>query len=135
YNPKAPWFIILFIPAAFSFVCLTEVHAFHQCLEEFKGRNYSIIFVSTRIDLVFSHLVPRKYVGLGQLDVPLLSDATHRMSRGYGVLIESEGISLRGMFILDGEGIVQQITLNNLTVGRSVLEAFQVVAKHGLLSP
>jgi peroxiredoxin (alkyl hydroperoxide reductase subunit C) len=44
------------------------------------------------------------------IDIPLLSDATHRISRDYGVLIEDEGVSLRGMFIIDGEGIVQQVS-------------------------
>ncbi|KAF3051158.1 hypothetical protein E8E11_010390 [Didymella keratinophila] len=81
------------------------------------------------------------YGGLGNIDIPLLSDATHKIGKDYGVLVEEEGISLRGMFIIDGEGLVQQITLNNLTVGRSVLEALrllealQAVAKHGVLCP
>lgn len=44
------------------------------------------------------------------IDIPLLSDATHRISRDYGVLIEEEGVSLRGMFMIDGEGIVQQVS-------------------------
>ena len=48
------------------------------------------------------------------IDISLLSDATHRISQDYGVLIEDEGISLRGMFIIDGEGIVQQVSLYNL---------------------
>lgn len=53
--------------------------------------------------------VPRKYGGLGQTEIPLLSDATHKMSRSYGVLVEEEGVCLRGMFILDDGGIVQQV--------------------------
>jgi alkyl hydroperoxide reductase subunit AhpC len=163
-NPDAPWLIILFIPAAFSFVCPTEVLAFQNCLDEFKDRRCSVVFVSvdTKHSLWHWQNVPRQYGGLGMIDIPLLSDATHRISRDYGVLIEDEGVSLRGMFIIDGEGIVQQvrtyanwlyrvisgirtdhdqITLNNLTVGRSVvealrlLEAFQAVAKHGVLCP
>jgi alkyl hydroperoxide reductase subunit AhpC len=167
-NPDAPWLIILFIPAAFSFVCPTEVLAFQNCLDEFKDRQCSVVFISvdTKHSLWHWQNVPRQYGGLGMTDIPLLSDATHRISRDYGVLIEDEGVSLRGMFIIDGEGIVQQvsiatflpafpysergpvltadntqITLNNLTVGRSVLEAlrlleaFQAVAKHGVLCP
>lgn len=58
--------------------------------------------------------VPRQYGGLGPIDVPLLSDANRRMSRDYGVLIEDEGISLRGMFIVDGAGIVQQVSQRSL---------------------
>lgn len=154
----------MFIPAAFSFVCPTEVLAFQNCLDEFKDRNCNIVFVSvdTKHSLWHWQNVPRQYGGLGPIDIPLLSDSTHRLAKDYGVLIEEEGVSLRGMFILDAEGFVQQvrsrlelhhnvysgciansakITLNNLTVGRSVLEAlrlleaFQAVAKHGVLCP
>ncbi|KAJ4355867.1 uncharacterized protein N0V89_003888 [Didymosphaeria variabile] len=140
---KKSWLLLLFIPAAFSFVCPTEVLAFQNCLEEFRDRNCDIIFVSvdTKHSLWHWQNVPRQYGGLGQIDIALLSDANHKMSRDYGVLIEEEGVCLRGMFILDEETVVQQVTLNNLTVGRSVLEAlrlleaFQAVAKHGVLCP
>ncbi|KAF2270091.1 thioredoxin-like protein, partial [Lojkania enalia] len=137
------WLILLFIPGAFSFVCPTEVLAFQNCFDEFKDRNCEVCFVSvdTKHSLWHWQNMPRQYGGLGQIDMTLLSDASHRMSRDYGVLIEEEGICLRGMFIIDDAGIVQQVTLNNLTVGRSVLEAlrlleaFQAVAKHGVLCP
>ncbi|KAK3214212.1 hypothetical protein GRF29_28g2353527 [Pseudopithomyces chartarum] len=143
-NPdKKSWLVILFIPAAFSFVCPAEVLAFQNCLEEFKDRNCDVIFVSvdTKHSLWHWQNVPRQYGGLGQIDITLLSDVNHKMSQDYGVLIEDEGVCLRGMFILDQEAVVQQVTLNNLTVGRSVLEAlrlleaFQAVAKHGVLCP
>ncbi|KAJ4298276.1 hypothetical protein N0V90_006176 [Kalmusia sp. IMI 367209] len=140
---KKSWLILLFIPAAFSFVCPTEVLAFQNCLDEFKDRNCEVVFISvdTKHSLWHWQNVPRQYGGLGQVDMALLSDANHKMSRDYGVLIEEEGVCLRGMFIVDEESIVQQVTLNNLTVGRSVLEAlrlleaFQAVAKHGVLCP
>lgn len=53
--------------------------------------------------------MPRQYGGLGNIDIPLLSDATHKIGRDYGVLVEEEGVCLRGMFIIDGEGLVQQV--------------------------
>ncbi|KAF2015511.1 thioredoxin-like protein [Aaosphaeria arxii CBS 175.79] len=137
------WLILLFIPAAFSYVCPTEVLAFENCLDEFHDRRCDIVFISVDTKHVLWHWknVPRQYGGLGKIKIPLLSDSNHRMSKDYGVLIEEEGVSLRGMFILDEVGIVQQATLNNVTVGRSVLEAlrlleaFQAVAKHGVLCP
>lgn len=55
------------------------------------------------------------------IDVPLLSDATHRISRDYGVLIEDEGVSLRGMFMIDGEGIVQQVSIDTSPPTRYLL--------------
>lgn len=111
-NKKA-WLVILFIPAAFSFVCPTEVLAFQNCLEEFKDRSCDVVFVSvdTKHSLWHWQNVPRQYGGLGQVDIALLSDANHRMSRDYGVLIEDEGVCLRGMFILDDEAVVQQVRI------------------------
>ena len=107
----APWLILLFIPAAFSFVCPTEVLAFENCHDEFRDRNCNIVFVSvdTKYSLWHWLHVPRKYGGLGQISIPMLSDVNQKMSKDYGVLVEEEGVSLRGMFILDGEGLVQQV--------------------------
>lgn len=72
-----------------------------------------MIFVSvdTKHSLWHWQNIPKQYGGLGHVDIPLLSDSNHRVSRDYGVLIEEEGVSLRGMFILDGEGIVQQVSI------------------------
>jgi alkyl hydroperoxide reductase subunit AhpC len=102
----------MFIPAAFSFVCPTEVLAFQNCHDEFKDRNCNVVFVSvdTKHSLWHWQNVPRQYGGLGNIDIPLLSDANHRIATDYGVLIEEEGVSLRGMFIIDGQGVVQQVS-------------------------
>jgi peroxiredoxin (alkyl hydroperoxide reductase subunit C) len=112
-DPDAPWLILLFIPAAFSFVCPTEVLAFQNCYEEFRDRHCSVAFVSvdTKHSLWHWQNVPRQYGGLGNIDIPLLSDASHKIGRDYGVLVEEEGVSLRGMFIIDGEGLVQQVCI------------------------
>lgn len=114
-DPNAPWLLLLFIPAAFSFVCPTEVIAFQNCYEEFKDRNCDIAFVSvdTKHSLWHWQNVPRQYGGLGNIDIPLLSDATHKIGRDYGVLVEEEGVSLRGMFIIDNDGLVQQVCVHN----------------------
>lgn len=112
-SEKTPqWLILLFIPAAFSFVCPTEVLAFQNCLDEFRDRNCDVVFVSvdTKHSLWHWQNVPRQYGGLGQIDIALLSDVSHKMSRDYGVLIEEEGVCLRGMFILDDFGMVQQVS-------------------------
>lgn len=91
--------------------------AFQNCQDEFKDRNCSVVFISvdTKHSLWHWQNVPRQYGGLGKIDLPLLSDATHRIARDYGVLIEEDGVSLRGMFIIDNEGIVQQVGLSNNT--------------------
>ena len=99
--------------------------------------------------LIFSHRifsqdfipVSRKQGGLGGLSYPLLSDFDKSISRDYGVLIEDAGIALRGLFLIDPEGVVRQMSVNDLPVGRSVdetlrlLKAFQFVEKHGEVCP
>jgi alkyl hydroperoxide reductase subunit AhpC len=89
----------------------TEILAFHNCLDEFIERECSVAFVSTNSKYSlwqWQHL-PRNHGGVGRVNVPLLSDQSHRMSRDYGVLIESSGLALRGMFIIDPTGIIQLV--------------------------
>ncbi|KAF2498038.1 peroxiredoxin TSA1, partial [Lophium mytilinum] len=143
YINNRQWLLLMFIPAAFSFVCPTEVLAFQNTLDEFTDRNCAVAFVSvdTKHSLWHWQSLPPRFGGLGKIDLPLLADPSHKMSKDYGCLIENEGLCLRGMFIIDPIGIVQQITMNNLAVGRSVLEAlrlveaFQAVIVHGVLCP
>ncbi|XP_074917311.1 peroxiredoxin-2 [Chelonoidis abingdonii] len=84
---------------------------------------------------------PRKEGGLGTINIPLLSDLTHSMAADYGVLKEDEGLTYRGLFIIDDKGILRQITINDLPVGRSVeevlrlVQAFQYTDTHGEVCP
>lgn len=72
--------------------------------------------------------MPRAEGGLGpDLKIPLFADKTHKMSRDYGVLLEDKGISLRGLFLIDPNGVTRQITINDLPVGRSVEETIRLV--------
>lgn len=126
-----------------TFVCPTEIIAFSDRIQEFKDINAEVVGVS--VDSHFSHLVwsnvERKKGGLGGLKYPLLSDITKKISSDYGVLLEKEGISLRGTFIIDPNGVVRQYSINDLPVGRSVdevlrlIKAFQFVEKHGEVCP
>ncbi|KAJ4369284.1 hypothetical protein N0V86_009115 [Didymella sp. IMI 355093] len=131
-NPDAPWLLLLFIPAAFSFVCPTEVVAFQNCYDEFRDRHCSVAFVSvdTKHSLWHWQNVPRQYGGLGNVDIPLLSDATHKIGRDYGVLMEDEGVSLRGMFIIDGEGLSYEDRLANLQQEFGNVQVTDLDAKH-----
>jgi alkyl hydroperoxide reductase subunit AhpC len=94
----------------------TEVLAFHNCLDEFTERNCSVAFVSTDSKYTlwqWQHL-GRNQGGIGRVNVPLLSDANHQMSRQYGVLLESLGLDLRGMFIIDASGTIQHVSFRKL---------------------
>ncbi|XP_072950201.1 2-Cys peroxiredoxin BAS1, chloroplastic [Typha angustifolia] len=121
--------ILFFYPLDFTFVCPTEITAFSDRHSEFEKLNTEILGVS--IDSVFSHLAwvqtDRKSGGLGDLKYPLISDVTKSISKSYGVLIPDQGIALRGLFIIDKEGVIQHSTINNLAIGRSVDETMRTL--------
>jgi len=111
YTGRNQWLILLFIPAAFSYVCPTEVVAFNNVASEFTENSAALAFVSTdsKHSLLQWTERPRHEGGLDQIDIPLFSDQNHQMSRAYGVLLEDEGCSLRGMFIINPHGIIKHV--------------------------
>ncbi|CAN7980932.1 unnamed protein product [Ixodes pacificus] len=140
---KGKYLVLFFYPLDFTFVCPTEIIAFSDRADEFRKINTELVAVS--VDSHFSHLAwtntPRKQGGLGKMNIPLLSDFNKQIARDYGVLLEDAGLALRGLFIIDPKGVVRQITVNDLPVGRSVdetlrlVKAFQFVEKHGEVCP
>ena len=136
------YLVLFFYPLDFTFVCPTEIIAFSDRINEFQELNCEVVGVS--VDSHFSHLAwsntPRKQGGIGKIEYPLLADLTKKVSADYGVLLE-DGISLRGLFIIDPNQVVRQITINDLPVGRSVdetlrlIKAFQFTDKHGEVCP
>ncbi|BHF58383.1 Peroxiredoxin 1 [Sparganum proliferum] len=140
---KNKYVILFFYPLDFTFVCPTEIIAFSDRAEEFRMKGCELIACST--DSHFSHLAwtktSRKEGGIEGMNIPILADKTMSISRSYGVLCESSGVAFRGLFIIDGKGILRQITINDLPVGRSVdetlrlLEAFQFTDEHGEVCP
>lgn len=137
------YLVFFFYPLDFTFVCPTEILAFNDRIEEFRKINTEVVGCS--VDSHFTHLAwmntPRKDGGLGQVKIPLLSDLTHGIAKDYGVYLTDAGHALRGLFIIDNKGILRQITMNDLPVGRSVdetirlVQAFQYTDKHGEVCP
>ncbi|XP_034043521.1 peroxiredoxin-2 [Thalassophryne amazonica] len=142
-NFKGKYVVLFFYPLDFTFVCPTEIVAFSDRVDEFRKINCEVIGVS--VDSHFSHLAwintPRKQGGLGNMKIPLVADLTKSITRDYGVLKEDDGVAYRGLFVIDDKGIVRQITINDLPVGRSVDEtlrlvhAFQHTDKYGEVCP
>jgi len=140
---RGKYLVLYFYPLDFTFVCPTEIIAFSDRIQEFRDINCEVIGVST--DSHFSHLawinLSRKEGGLGGLKYPLAADFNKKISADYGVLLEDAGIALRGLFLIDPEGVLRQMTVNDLPVGRSVdetlrlVKAFQFVEKHGEVCP
>ncbi|NEP62632.1 MAG: peroxiredoxin [Symploca sp. SIO2G7] len=130
--------VLFFYPLDFTFVCPTEITAFSDRYEEFVSLNTEVLGVS--VDSEFSHLAwiqtERKAGGLGDLAYPLISDIKKEISAAYNVLEPEAGVALRGLFLIDKDGVIQHATINNLSFGRSVdetvrgLQAVQHVQSH-----
>lgn len=129
------WLIFFFYPADFTFVCPTEIKGFNDSLAKFRELDAEVLGVST--DSKYSHLAWIKSGALGELKYPLLADFTKDTARRYGVLDEKSGIALRGLFIIDPQGVVQYQVVHNTDVGRSVDETLRVLEalQSGALCP
>ncbi len=126
---KGKYVVLFFYPLDFTFVCPTEITAFSDMADEFAKRNCQVLGVS--VDSHYTHLawtnMPREQGGLGDIKYPLVADLTKSIARDYGVLIESAGIALRGLFLIDKAGIVRHQLINDLPLGRSVDEALRML--------
>lgn len=126
---RGKWLVLFFYPLDFTFVCPTEITALSDAADIFEDLDAEILGVS--VDSKFSHRAwintPRDANGLGQLNFPLASDITKQVARDYGVLIEDEGIALRGLFIIDPEGELKYQVVQHNDVGRSVDETVRVL--------
>nr|YP_010156016.1 2-Cys peroxiredoxin [Cumathamnion serrulatum]QQY85322.1 2-Cys peroxiredoxin [Cumathamnion serrulatum] len=120
--------VLLFYPLDFTFVCPTEITAFNDIYEEIQKLNTEILGIS--VDSEYCHLawiqMDREVGGVGDLSYPLVSDLNKQISLSYNVLTE-EGKSLRGLFIIDKEGVIQHSLINNLDFGRSVQETIRIL--------
>ena len=135
--------VLFFYPLDFTFVCPTEICAFNDAAAHFKETNAELIACS--VDSHFSHMEYTKKArsdgGLGDMDIPMLSDLTKDISRDYGVLTPDGAISFRGTFIIDKTGILRHSSVNDLPVGRNpdetlrLVKAFQHVDEHGEVCP
>jgi peroxiredoxin (alkyl hydroperoxide reductase subunit C) len=126
---QGKWLVLLFYPLDFTFVCPTELTTFSDRYEDFEGIGAEVLGVST--DSVFSHRAwlqtARDKGGVEGLRYPLAADQTKEVSRAYGVLIEEQGIALRGLFVIDPEGILRYAVIHDLNVGRSAEETLRVI--------
>jgi peroxiredoxin (alkyl hydroperoxide reductase subunit C) len=124
---KGKWLVLFFYPLDFTFVCPTELVAFSDAAAQFRAVGAEILGVS--VDSVHTHLAwmrtPRSQAGVGELNYPLLADLDKSVAAAYDVL--TGPIALRGVFIIDPDGVVQTATINNLDVGRNVAEVYRTL--------
>ena len=141
-NYRGKYVVLFFYPLDFTFVCPSEIIAFDKALDKFKEKNAEIIGVS--VDSQFTHHAwrntPIDKGGIGQVRFPLVADLSKSISRDYGVLV-NDSVALRGLFLIDKEGVVRHELINDLPLGRNVDEALRILTalqfteEHGEVCP
>jgi len=125
---RGKYVILFFYPLDFTFVCPTEILAFDEALEDFKSREAEVVGVS--VDSQYTHLAWKKTAvddgGIGPIRYPLVADLKKEIARSYGILFDDE-VALRGLFLIDREGIVRHAVINDLPLGRNVSEAIRML--------
>lgn len=139
---RGKYTLLFFYPLDFTFVCPSEILAFNQAVKQFEESNCQLVGIS--IDSHFSHLAwkntPVNQGGIGNIQYPLVSDLNKDISRSYNVLLDG-GVALRGLFLIDKEGVIRHQVVNDLPLGRSVNEALRVLhalqftEEHGEVCP
>lgn len=126
---KGKWVVLLFYPLDFTFVCPTELTAFSDRIEELNGVGAEVIGIST--DSVHSHRAwvktPRDKNGIEGLQYPLAQDVSGKLATAYNILVDEANIAMRGLFIIDPEGVLKYSVVHDLNIGRSVDETLRVL--------
>jgi alkyl hydroperoxide reductase subunit AhpC len=120
------WKVVFLWPMDFTFICPTEIAEFGKRNADFRDRDAQLLGAST--DTHFVHLAWRNnHPDLKQLPYPMLADTKRELSEALGVLHKSDGVALRATFIVDPEGVIRHVSVNDLSVGRNVDEVLRVL--------
>lgn len=139
---KGKYTVVFFYPLDFTFVCPTELVAFNKAMDAFKAKNCNVVAAS--VDSVFSHAAwrrtPLNEGGIEEVNYPMVSDIERKLSNELGILANG-GVTYRASYLLDAEGTVRHMVINDLPLGRSVEEMLRMVdaldfhEKHGEVCP
>jgi alkyl hydroperoxide reductase subunit AhpC len=123
---EGKWKVYFFWPKDFTFVCPTEIAAFGKLNREFADRDAQVLGVST--DNEYVHLAWRnQHPDLKDLPFPMIADLKRDLSQTLGVLDKQEGVALRATFIVDPQGVIRFVSVNDLSVGRNPAEVLRVL--------
>ncbi|MCB9798169.1 redoxin domain-containing protein [Candidatus Nomurabacteria bacterium] len=118
---QGKWLILFFYPADFTFVCPTELVDVAESYDQFKDLNAEIVSVST--DTVFVHKAWKDASPtIGKISYPMAADPTGKLCRMFGTYIPEEGLSYRGTFIIDPDGVIKAYEIHDNSIGRSAEE-------------
>ncbi|WP_310550842.1 peroxiredoxin [Paenibacillus glufosinatiresistens] len=126
---REKWLVLFFYPLDFTYVCPTEIRALSEAAGQFSDLDTELLAVS--VDSVHCHRAwiqtPEERGGLGPIRFPLASDITKKTVSDYNILLEEEGVALRGLYIIDPDGILKYELVHHNDVGRSVEETLRVL--------
>ena len=137
---KGKWAAVVFYPADFTFVCPTELEDLAEHYEQFKAEGCEVYSVSTDTHFVHKawHYTSDR---IKKVQYPMLADPTGKLARDFEVMIEEEGLALRGSFIINPEGVIVAYEVHDNGIGREAgellrkLQAAKFVAEHGEVCP
>lgn len=121
------WYVLYWYPLDFTFVCPTEIRGFQELLEEFQDDGVQVIGAST--DSFFSHKAwfADRETFAQTITHPVLADTSHAVTKAFDVLKEDDGVAYRATVIVDPQGVVRSLTVNDLSAGRSPHETLRTV--------
>jgi peroxiredoxin (alkyl hydroperoxide reductase subunit C) len=121
---KGKWSVLIFMPAAFTFNCPTEIEDAANNYAEFQKMGAEVYIVTT--DTHFSHKVWHETSpAVGKAKFPLVGDPTHTLTRNFGVHIEEEGLALRGTFVINPDGVIKTAEIHSNEIARDVSETLR----------
>lgn len=133
---KGKWVVMVFYPADFTFICPTELGELADRYEKFKKEGAEVLSVST--DTVYTHKAWHdQSPTINKIKFPMLADPSGKLCREFGTYIESDGLSLRGSYIVDPDGVLKAFELHDNSIGRSAdellrkLQAAKFVRENG----
>lgn len=139
-NLRGKWSVVVFYPADFTFVCPTELEDLAEHYEKFKAEGCEVYSVSTD-----THFVHKAWHDTSErikkIQFPMVADPTGKISREFEVLVEEEGLALRGSFVINPEGVIVAYEVHDMGIGREAIEllrklqAAKFVAEHGEVCP
>ena len=137
---RGKWSVVVFYPADFTFVCPTELEDLAEHYEKFKAEGCEVYSVSTD-----THFVHKAWHDTSErikkIQFPMVADPTGKISREFEVLVEEEGLALRGSFVINPEGVIVAYEVHDMGIGREAsellrkLQAAKFVAEHGEVCP
>ncbi|MEL6342240.1 MAG: peroxiredoxin [Myxococcota bacterium] len=124
---KGKWYVMYWYPLDFTFICPTEIRGFQSILEDFEDDGVTVIGAST--DSFFSHkaFFADRETFTQEITHPVIADTSHEVTRAFGVLKEDEGVAFRATVIVDPEGVIRSVAVNDLDAGRSPSETLRTV--------